>query len=800
MRQRIPLNFDWWFTPDFSSDYIGQTQPQNSELIAIPHTMKELPYHYFDEETYQYIGTYTKTILITEEMLNQRLFIRFEAVMNVAKIYWNKELLMIHEGGYTPFQVDITNQAKEGDNLLQVIVDSTEIKEIPPFGNLVDYLAFSGIYREVTLLVYPKTYIQTLQVSYEEGSYLLLDEMILQFRLGLENPSKADFDVLIRIYDGEREVLNHRFDEVIQEENYYNLLVTKIERWSVDAPKLYTLEVCILNQEEVWDTQRTTIGFRTASFTTEGFLLNNQPLKLIGLNRHQSYPYVGYAMPKSMQELDADLLKQYGCNIVRTSHYMQSEHFLRRCDEIGLLVLEEIPGWQYIGDEHFKELTYQNIEAMIQAHFNHPSIVTWGVRINESIDDHDFYQKTNELARELDPTRQTCGIRNQKKSELLEDIYTYNDFYHNGYNQGLEAPDKVTKGYVPYLVTEHNGHMFPTKKFDTEERRVDHALRHLNVLDSAFSYKRVSGAIGWCMADYNTHIQFGSNDRICYHGVMDMFRIPKYASYAYQSQTNQEPMIYVASNMMSGDHSEFKLPEVVVFTNCDSVKLYKNDSFVGEYYPEESLYPNLPHPPIFIDDLIGNLLVEQGIFPQKQAKTITRLLNSFKQNGFNMPLKDKIPFGLMMARKKLTYPQIFQLFEEHIALQSNAPVIWKLEGYIDEELVVSTSRGHTKNLWLSATSNTDVLYHDETYDVARIVVELKDEYGSESTYSNLAFRVSTSKHLEVIGPSNLSLIGGSVGVYVKTTGLDGEATLTIQSDLYPDIMISFNVIKEKGLK
>ena len=157
-------------------------------------------------------------------------------------------------------------------------------------------------------------------------------------------------------------------------------------------------------------------------------------------------------MPKSAQMKDADILKyDLSLNIARTSHYPQSKHFLNRCDEIGLLVFEEIPGWQHIGGQEFKENTLKNVEAMIKRDFNHPSIIIWGVRINESLDDHDLYVKTNELARKLDPTRPTGGVRYLHNSEFLEDVYTFNDFIHSGENQALSDPDFVKKVFPIWL-------------------------------------------------------------------------------------------------------------------------------------------------------------------------------------------------------------------------------------------------------------------------------------------------------------------------------------------------------------
>ncbi len=161
----------------------------------------------------------------------------------------------------------------------------------------------------------------------------------------------------------------------------------------------------LLRGRDVVDEQTRRIGFREATFTDHGFSLNGKIIKLRGLDRHQTFPYVGQAMPGRVQRRDADILRtNFHCNIVRTSHYPQSRHFLDRCDEIGLLVLEEIPGWQHIGDKAWQDISVDNVSRMIRRDWNHPSIVLWGVRINESRDNHDFYTRTNALAHQLDTT------------------------------------------------------------------------------------------------------------------------------------------------------------------------------------------------------------------------------------------------------------------------------------------------------------------------------------------------------------------------------------------------------------
>ena len=164
---------------------------------------------------------------------------------------------------------------------------------------------------------------------------------------------------------------------------------------------------------------------------------------------------------------------------------------------------------------------------------------------------------------------------------IRDSVYTYNDFSHHGPNRGC-APRKVItrEGGKGYLISEYNGHMFPTKAYDCEEKRLEHALRHARVVSDAASQPGIGGSFGWCMFDYNTHRDFGSGDRICYHGVMDMFRNPKLAAAVYASQQEMTPVLEISSSMDIGEHPAGALGTVAVFTNADQIRLYRNDRCV----------------------------------------------------------------------------------------------------------------------------------------------------------------------------------------------------------------------------
>lgn len=587
------LKTDWLYIP---SDFKKASQPKCPEgkftRVSLPHTNIELPYHNFSEQEHCFVSWYRRWFEVPRIAKNRRVIVQFDGVMIAATVYVNgKKVDVEHRGGYVPFEYDITDLVKIGrKNLLSVRVDSTERKDIPPFGNVVDYLTFGGIYRDVFLKIVDPIYIKNI---FAKPRNVLTDDKSIDITATIVNTTddEAEVDLKVRIggIDGAAGDLEVPPND--QASITFTILGLKdAQLWDLDNPTLYDVEV----ELEDGDLLTTRVGFREAEFRSDGaFYLNGKPLKLRGLNRHQTYPYIGQAGPARLQIRDAEILKyDLACNIVRTSHYPQSPYFLDRCDEIGLLVLEEIPGWQHIGDAEWKKLAVRDVEAMIVRDRNHPSIILWGVRINESPDDHDFYVQTNAVAHQLDPTRQTGGIRDRYDSEFLEDVFTMNEFPY----------DLRPANHPRYMNTEFCGHMYPTKTFDQEERARQHALHHAHIHNQIGGMKSAGGT-GWCAFDYNTHDKFGSGDRICYHGVMDIFREPKLAAYFYASQEDpsKRVVLELGSYWKMGDKSGGGVEPLVVFSNCDEVEVICGKQSRGKFKPSRERYPNLPRPPFVIE-------------------------------------------------------------------------------------------------------------------------------------------------------------------------------------------------------
>lgn len=781
MQDKIYLNNHWFYAP----------QP-NEEIIEvrIPHANIETPFHHFDDSIYQFVSCYSRNLYAEDQWEGKHVFITFEGVAHIAKVYVGDQLVGTHLGGYTAFTLDLAPYLRFGmDNTLMVEVDASESSNIPPFGNVIDYLTYGGIYRDVYLEIKENVYIADIFVKAQKN--MVFDLAVVG---DLEDVSISY--AIRKVHDEEwtqlgEENLEKKSSVIINE-----LADIDIEQWDIDHPVCYQLKVELKLQDQIIDEKKVVFGFKTQEFRKDGFYLNDKKIKIVGLNRHQSYPYVGYAMPKRPQQLDADILKyELGVNAVRTSHYPQSHYFLERCDEIGLLVFTELPGWQHIGDSNWKDVAVDMVEEMVRQYRNHPSIILWGARINESQDDERLYRRTNAKAHELDESRQTGGVRFIKKSNLLEDVYTYNDFSHTGKNPGLEPKTKVTSNVeAPYLVTEYNGHMFPTKAFDSESHRLEHAKRHANVVESLFQHADIAGGFGWCMFDYNTHKDFGSGDRICYHGVMNMFRIPKLAASVYASQSEMNDVLEISSSMDIGEHPGGNIEEVYAFTNADYVNLYKNDTFVKSFYPNKEKYGHMPHPPILVDDFIGELLEKNEKYSHANAETIKEVLRALVKYGqYSLPLIYKLKMAKVMLLEKLTMAEGMRLYYQYVGNWGGEATTYRFEAIKNNEIVNVIEKSATKKVYLRVTTDTTELREDHTYDVASVRVEVVNEKGEILPYYQGVITFETEGNIEIIGPKVVTAIGGSVGTYVKTIGRFGEAILQISTENAEEVCIAYNI-------
>ncbi len=808
MTHRLYLNDDWLFTEQFEDSLVAPEYPENTlQPVRLPHTCKETPFHYFDESLYQMVSGYRRHLLIPKDWQGKRILLTFEGAAHDSTVFCNGKKVGEHHCGYTAFTVDLTDNVLYGqDNLLCVRLDSRENLNVPPFGYVIDYMTYGGIYRDVRLEVKEKISLSDIFVhtAIDFRSSPVTAQITSEITL-----TESDDNVTIRQYympkstaaaqESWRLLCEQTVSTDVSCDKEFSLTatITAPLLWDTEEANLYILKTQLLYQDNtILDETETTFGIREAVFKKDGFYLNGRKLRIRGLNRHQSFPYVGYAMPKSMQRLDADLLKkELGLNAVRTSHYPQSHYFLERCDELGLLVFTEFPGWQHIGDDSWKAQAVANAEDMIRQYRNHPSIILWGIRINESPDDDAFYEKTNAVAHKLDPSRPTGGVRAMKKSHLLEDVYTYNDFLHDGEMPGCDPKKKVTSDMEkPYLISEYNGHMYPTKAFDNEERRSEHAIRHANVLDAVAGQPDIAGSFGWCMFDYNTHKDFGSGDRICYHGVMDMFRNPKLAANIYVCEQEQTPVLEITSSMDIGEHPGCNRGNIYILSNADSVKMYKNDRFIKEYLPGMSPYKHLKHGPILIDDFIGDSFAQNERFRPKHAKEITDAMNLVARGSLN-----HIPKRLYLTALKLLliyhidFAEVTRLYTKYIGDWGGTATIYRFDAIKDGKVVKSVTKEPVREIRLEAEADHTILTEQHSYDVALVRIRAVDDHGNVLPFYQEPVRLITEGDISIIGPDTIALQGGMGGTYVKSTGRSGRGALLLQSQTAGEIRIPFQI-------
>ena len=807
MTHRLYLNDDWLFTEQFEDSLMAPEYPENTlQPVRLPHTCKETPFHYFDESLYQMVSGYRRHLLIPKNWQGKRILLTFEGAAHDSTVFCNGKKVGEHHCGYTAFTVDLTDNVLYGqDNLLCVRLDSRENLNVPPFGYVIDYMTYGGIYRDVRLEVKEKVSLSDIFVhtAIDFRSSPVTAQITSEITL-----TESDKNVTIRQYympkstaaaqESWRLLCEQTVSTDVSCDKEFSLTatITAPLLWDTEEANLYILKTQLYQDNTLLDETETTFGIREAVFKKDGFYLNGRKLRIRGLNRHQSFPYVGYAMPKSMQRLDADLLKkELGLNAVRTSHYPQSHYFLERCDELGLLVFTEFPGWQHIGDDSWKAQAVANAEDMIRQYRNHPSIILWGIRINESPDDDAFYEKTNAVAHKLDPSRPTGGVRAMKKSHLLEDVYTYNDFLHDGEMPGCDPKKKVTSDMEkPYLISEYNGHMYPTKAFDNEERRSEHAIRHANVLDAVAGQPDIAGSFGWCMFDYNTHKDFGSGDRICYHGVMDMFRNPKLAANIYACEQEQTPVLEITSSMDIGEHPGCNRGNIYILSNADSVKMYKNDRFIKEYLPEMSPYKHLKHGPILIDDFIGDSFAQNERFRPKHAKEITDAMNLVARGSLN-----HIPKRLYLTALKLLliyhidFAEVTRLYTKYIGDWGGTATIYRFDAIKDGKVVKSVTKEPVREIRLEAEADHTILTEQHSYDVALVRIRAVDDHGNVLPFYQEPVRLITEGDISIIGPDTIALQGGMGGTYVKSTGRSGRGALLLQSQTAGEIRIPFQI-------
>lgn len=730
-RKTLSLNRDWLYCPcDKAAFAAPRRAPRGFARVHLPHSNVELPLNYFSERRTQFASWYRKSIKTPSRPEGARVFVDFDGVMMSAWVYVNGRLVRTNRGGYAGFSADITDFLRPGpgaENLLAVRVDSRLDGGVPPCGKVMDFQTFGGIYRDVRMRIVPACFIEDLFVATPKplAARKTMSAAVTLRNTGAAWEGAARLELLS--IEGKTLAAGPNVACKVGSSNASAVELSLenlkgIALWDLDTPRLYRARVTLADGARVHDRMEVRFGFREAVFTREGpFLLNGRPVKLSGLNRHQNYPYIGAAAPARLQRRDADILKfELGCNIVRTSHYPQSPHFLDRCDEIGLLVFEEAPGWGHIGDDAWKDLFCRDVEAMVLRDRNHPSIILWGVRVNESGDDHDLYTRTNAIGRKLDSTRPTGGVRWGVNSEFLEDVFTANDYSYNPPKIVVNEPP-----VTPYLITEY-GCLDDARRTASNEIMLKAALNRAEIVNAVMGNPRIAGAIGWCAFDYHSQ-DWVTVDGIQHWGVADIFRHPKLAAsfYASQGDPGARPVLQAATRWKVGDQGGFDPNEntmksghdasLVVFSNCERIEAFVGGERRGVCAPARERFPHLAHPP-FVCTGLGAL--------------------------WGPSWQDLRLVGYVGRR-----PVAEQRFP---ATHEAANLMLDVD---DCELIADGS------------------------DMTRVLLRHADEFGNPQPHSRVVVTLKVTGPATLIGPNPCALIGGVTGLYLRAGTVPGAVKI-----------------------
>jgi beta-galactosidase len=622
----VPFDDQWRFS---RADDPQATQPEFDdrtwEPVNLPHTARvEALVTGGRARQWQGICWYRKTFELPAESQDKSVFLRFEGAMNVASVWINGQAAGTFQGGYLPYVMDISKLARAGvKNVVSVRLDNRDnpITGPKPLADL-DFNLYGGLYRNASLIIKDKLHITDpiLADKIAGGGVFVTfpavatNQATLRVRTHVRNADGVARSVVMRTtllnareqtvaaMESASEVLPSGTDrEVVQE-----FQVANPKLWSPKSPHLYQVRSELLDRGRIVDAANTRVGIRRIEISPDGFRINGEKMFLRGVNRHQEYPYIGNAVPEAAQYRDARKIKESGFDYVRLSHYPQSPAFLDACDELGLVVMNSIMGWQYFNqDPAFAGLKYQECRQLIRRDRNHPSVILWEVSLNESTMPAAFVQRANAIAHEEYPgdqcltsgwvngydvfiqARQHGGCRAVTNRPCV--VSEYGDWEYYAQNAGFQQHQ--WKDLQPAARSSRQ------LRGDGEIRLLQQALNFQEAHNDNLKTSAFADGL-WVMYDYNR----GYAPDLESSGVMDVFRLPKFSYWFFRSQRDSDepvagdnagPVLFIA-NYWTPDSPL----EVRVFSNCDEVALYLNGKLIERRRPDASpVSTHLRHPP-----------------------------------------------------------------------------------------------------------------------------------------------------------------------------------------------------------
>lgn len=598
------------------------------EVVSTPHTVELLPAEGSGCRNYQGKAWYRKHFVMPEDTKGKDVTLHFEAVMGKQKFYVNGKEVKENFGGYLPVTISLTEAGvKPGEEcVVAVMADNSDDKTFPPGKpqHSLDFAYHGGIYRDVWMIAKdPVAITDPVEAGKVAGGgvFVHFDKVSdksaeVNIDTDLANNGRVARKVTVEtsLIDPQGNLVRKVSTPVTLKAGEDRSVAQKIqvknpELWSPDSPVLYRVESRVKDGKTTIDGGATRVGIRYFHFDGDkGFFLNGKPFgQLIGANRHQDFAYVGNAVPNSQQWRDAKRLRDAGCRIIRVAHYPQDPSFMDACDELGLFVIVATPGWQYWNkDPQFAERVHDNTRSIIRRDRNHPSVLMWEPILNETRYPENFSLEALQITKDEYPYPgrpiAAADMHSAGVKENYDLVYGWpgDDEKADAPRQNIftrEFGENVDDWYA------HNNDNRASRSWGERPMKVQ-ALSLAKTYDGLYrTTGKFIGGAQWHPFDH----QRGYHPDPYWGGIYDAFRQPKYAYHMFRSQTAHDlehpvaesgPMVYIMHEM-----TQFSDPDVVVFSNCDSVRLSIYDGAKSWTLPVLHEEGHMPSAPVVFNDV-----------------------------------------------------------------------------------------------------------------------------------------------------------------------------------------------------
>ena len=583
------------------------------EVVSTPHSVKLMPAEASGCRNYQGIAWYRKSFVLPKNTGNQNVELHFEAIMGKQRIYIDGRLVKEHEGGYLPITVNLTQLGiRPGEkHIIAVMTDNSNDKTFPPGKPqyTLDFAYHGGIYRDVWLIAKNKVAItDAIEENKVAGGGIFVHYGTISQQLAevFVNTEVRNTDQKTRTITVENSIgAVRKTSKVTLAAGACKTVVQKLiikhpSLWSPETPYLYRLATRILEGKTALDGGITRIGIRSFEFRgAEGFFLNGEKYhQFIGANRHQDFAYVGNAVPNSQQWRDAKRLRDAGFTIIRTAHYPQDPSFMDACDELGLFIIVATPGWQYWNkDPQWGEKVHQNTRDIIRRDRNHPCVLMWEPILNETRYPEDFALKALQITHEEYPYPYRPVAAADLHSAGVRDHY---DVVYGWPGDDFKA-DKPTQCIFTREFGEYVDDWYAHNNLNRASRswgERPQLVQAQSLAKTTDELHHTTGQfIGGCQWHPFDH-QRGYHPDPYWGGIYDAFRQKKTAFWMFASQENHEPMVHIAHEM-----TQFSDADVIVYSNCDSVRLSIYDGEKSWTLPVKHEEGRMPSQPVIFKDV-----------------------------------------------------------------------------------------------------------------------------------------------------------------------------------------------------